>query len=223
MHEISFIEHFKKTPVFSLSDVNQLIQNKIYAKKFLKRMIIKKRVFRIKKNLYTAHDDPFLISTFIKKPSYISGISALSYRRSITQIPNMVFCSTLKKSSKEKFGREILFRETKHFFGYSLENYDGFLIPIADIEKAIIDSIGTFPVHIIEEAMSEVNEQKMTEYLNKIKESKTIKRIGYLMEENGFDVYKKLKKCINYKYIYLDPLGIKKGKKNKKWRIINNK
>ena len=59
----------------------------------------------------------------------------------------------------------------------------------------------------------------MVKYLKKIGKSSIIKRIGYLLEENGYDIYPELKKFINSKFIHLDPL--KKGKiKNKKWRVI---
>jgi len=222
MYESDFIEHFKKTPVFSLSDANQIIKNKNYSKKFLKKMIEQGKVFRIKRGFYTLYDDPFLVSTFIKMPGYISGVSALTYHRKITQIPKSVFCITLKKSSKEFFMEEIIFNQTRHFFGYNTEDYEGFKIPIADVEKAIIDSLGKVPIHVIEEAISEINKEKMISYLSKIKESKIVKRMGYLMEHYNIDIYNEVKEFINYKYIYLDPLGNRKGIKNKKWGLIIN-
>jgi predicted transcriptional regulator of viral defense system len=42
------------------------------------------------------------------------------------------------------------------------------------------------------------------------------------MEKNGYDIYKELKPFINYKYILLDPLAKKQGRKDKKWNIIGN-
>lgn len=225
MYEVDFIEHFKKVPVFSLSDVNQLIESKNYAKKFLKKMIKKDKVYKIKRDLYTLHNDPFLVACFIKKPSYISCLSALSYHKEITQIPGKVFCITTKDNYNIEFNEKIEFIKTNHFFGYNLEKYEKFKIPIADIEKAIIDSIGIVPLHLVEEAIPEINKKKIVDYLKKIKKSSTLKRIGYLMEKHGFDVYDELKKYINYKYIYLDPLENKnpeKQGKNKKWKIIIN-
>ena len=59
MYETRIKEHFSKTPVFSLSDVNQIINNRQYSKRFLKRMVKDKGIFKIKKNLYTLNKDPF--------------------------------------------------------------------------------------------------------------------------------------------------------------------
>ncbi len=222
MYELKVMENFSKTPVFSLSDVNQIINNRVYAKKFLRREIERGKILKIKKNVYTVHKDQFLVSAFLVKPSYISSVSALSYHKLITQIPNEVFCATTKKSGKIKFFTQINFFHTKHFFGFKIEDYDGFKIPIADPEKALIDSFSVVPVSVFEEAFDSINETKMIEYLKKIKKSSIAKRVGYLMEENGFDMYEKLKKLINYKYIGLDPLLKPKGKKNRKWGLIIN-
>jgi len=219
MYELEFLENLSKLPVFSLSDLNQVIENRGYAKKFLKRMCSQKKIFKIKKNFYTFYKDDLLVSTFLVKPSYISSASALSYYRLITQIPNEVFCATQKKS--QKIGK-INFFHTNYFFGFKNEEYENFKIMIAEPEKAIIDSFSIIPVSIFEEAFEEINSDKMMEYLKKIKKSSIVKRVGYIMEKNGFDVYNELKNLINYKYINLDPLLKSKGRKDMKWKIIDN-
>jgi len=206
-------------PVFSLSDLNQIIDNRDYAKKFLKKMCKEGKIRKIRKNIYTFHEDDFIIGSFLVKPSYISSVSALSYYKLITQIPNEVFCATLKKS--KNIGK-INFFHTDYFFGYKEENYENFRILIAEPEKAIIDSFSILPVSLFEESIGEIDAGKMTEYLKKIRKSSIIKRVGYLMEKNGEDIYESVKSMINYKYILLDPLLKKKGKKNKKWGIIDN-
>lgn len=222
MYETKIIKQFSKIPVFSLSDVNQFINNRSYSKKFLKRMIKNKSFFKIKKNLYTLHKDPFLISTFIIKPSYISGVSALSYYNLVTQIPNEIFCATQKDNTKFKFIQQINYFHTNYFFGFKKEKYENFEIFIAEPEKAIIDSISIIPISIFEEAFEEIDSEKMIEYLKKIKKSSLVKRIGFLMEKNGYNVYGKLKNFINYKYIFLEPLVKSRGKKDKKWSLIIN-
>ena len=75
---------------------------------------------------------------------------------------------------------------------------------------------------MVEEAFSEINSDKLISYLKKIKKSSIVKRIGFLAERNGFEVYDELKAFINNRYIFLDPLKAKKGKKNKRWRLIEN-
>lgn len=219
MYELELKEKLFGLPVFRLGDVNQIVENRVYAKKVIKRMIEKGIVVKIKKGLYTFHKDPFLVSTFILKPSYISSVSALYYFHKITQIPTHIFCATIKRPKTYSFLTKISFFHTNYFFGFKLVEYENFKIPIATPEKAIIDSVGIVPLSLIKEALDEINVERMVEYLEKIGKSSVVKRMGYLLEEIGYDVYGKLKKFINSKYIHLDPL-VKGKTKNKKWKVI---
>jgi len=212
----------RKMPVFSLSDVSQIVSGKEYAKKLLLREVRKGRINRIKRDLYTYHNDSLLVSTYIIKPSYITGVSALSYHGLITQITKEIFCNTLKKSTKIEFYGRINYNNTKNFYGIKNYEYEGFIIPIAIPEKALIDSIRIVPLSLCEEAIKELNKEAIIGLLKKEGKSSTTKRIGYLLEKHGNKVFKELRGLINNKYIYLDPLAKKKGKKNKKWRMIIN-
>ena len=140
----------------------------------------------------------------------------------ITQIPKDIFCYTLKKEKSLTFVSEIKFIQTKYFFGFDNSEYMNFKIPIASPEKAIIDAIGIIPISVIEDAWDNIDIEKMLEYLQKIKKSNIVKRIGYLLEKHGFDIYDKIKNNLNNKYIYVDPLAKKQGQKNKKWKLIIN-
>ncbi len=220
MYESKILK-LKEVPVFALSDIAQIVSGKEYAKKLLRKLKKSGEIKKIRKNIYTFHEDDFLISTFLLKPSYISSVSALSYHKLISQIPKDTFCFTTKEKKTMNFNSDILFFNTKYFFGFKSEEYMGFKIPIACIEKAIIDSIGVVPISIFEEAIEKIDINVMLELLKKIKKSSIIKRIGYLLEKNGFQV-EKLRKNINNKYIYLDPLAKKKGSRNKKWKVIIN-
>lgn len=220
MYEADIKELFSKVPVFSVADLTQVISNRTYAKKFISAMVERKKVKRIRKDLYTYHDDPFLISTFILRPSYISGISALSYHQMITQIPKEVFCCTSKPTKTYFFIERIGFHQTKSFFGFEMKKYLGFDIPIATPEKALIDSIGYTPISVTEEAFEDIDPERMIIYLQQIKKSNIIKRIGYLLETHEHDAFPILKKYINDKYIPLDPLAKHKGTKDRKWKMI---
>lgn len=220
MYEADVIEHFSKVPVFTLSDVSQLITNRDYAKKFISGMVRKNKVNRIRKNLYTFHDDPFLVATYILKPSYISSVSSLSYHHLITQIPKEVFCFTPKPTRKYFFRELIRFHHTKYFFGFEMNKYLDHVIAIATPEKAAIDSIGKVPLSVIDEAFEDMDHEKMICYLHKIKKSSIIKRIGYMLEVHGFDVFPELSRYINDKYIPLDPIAKHGGTKNGKWKLI---
>ncbi len=91
---------------------------------------------------------------------------------------------------------------------------------IATVEKAIIDSIGKVPLSVIEDSFEKLNTQRMLFYLNKIQKSSIVKRIGYLLESNGYDVYSDLKRFVNNRYIPVDPIVKGKGTRNDKWKLI---
>lgn len=228
------LQKLKETAVFSLSDISQIVSGKEYAKKLLKRMCGRGEIIKLKRDAYTFYDDAFLVSGFLVRPSYISSVSALSYYKLITQIPKDIFCFTTKttkqfnylgknnKNDKNYINKtKIQFVNTKYFFGFENKEYMGFNIPIATPEKAVIDSIGAIPLGIIAEAVSSLNIGLIKIYLKKIRKSSVVKRIGFILEKNGFDVTD-LKKSVNSKLIYLDPLGKKKGKVNKEWKLIIN-
>ena len=221
MYESKILK-LRDVPIFSLADISQIVSGKEYAKKLLRKMVLSKEIKKIKRDKYTFYDDPFLVSTFVNKPSYISSVSALSYHKLISQIPKDVFCFTLKKEKDVEFTSKIKFIKTKYFFGFDYLEYSNFKIPISTPEKAIIDSIGLVPLSLIEESFEEVNIERILEYLKKIKKSSIIKRVGYLLEKHKYDIYDKIEKYINNKYIYLDPIAKKYGKRNKKWRLIIN-
>ena len=62
---------------------------------------------------------------------------------------------------------------------------------------------------LFEEAIRSVNINKMLEYLKKIKKSSLLKRVGYLLEKQGFKVFDEIKYHLNNKYIFLDPIAKK--------------
>jgi predicted transcriptional regulator of viral defense system len=220
MYEAEIIEKFSKVPVFSLADVSQIVKNRNYAKVVVSRMVKNRKIKKVKKGFYTLHEDPFLVSTFLVKPSYVSSVSALYFHRKITQIPNEIFCFTNKLPRKIFFLTTINFFHTDLFFGFEIEKYEGFDVPVATVEKAIIDSVGKFPLSLIEEAFEGINLKRMLEYLKKIKRPSVVKRVGFLLEKNGYRVYSELKDCIKDNYIPLDPLLKTKRRKERKWKVL---
>jgi len=219
MYEVIILEKFSNMPVFSLADVSQITKSKIYAKILISSLLKKGMVKKIKRDLYTLYDDPFLVATFIVRPSYISSISALSFYGDIPQLPNEIFCFTNKSPKTFHFIQTIRFFHTNFFFGFKEIEYKGFKILIADREKAIIDSIGKVPIYVFEEALEKINLEKMLDYVKRIGKRSLAKRIGYLLEKFGYDVYLDLKGFIDKKFVFLDPI-VKGKKKDKKWMVI---
>ena len=217
MYELELIKTVEKMPVFSLADVAKITKSRNYAKKLLSRLTKRKIIKKIMRDMYTTNDDLFLIAPFLYTPSYISCASALQYHGLISQIPNAIFLMTPKRSKKIRYKMHLLYQKTNKYFGFQMVKYQNIWLPIADPEKAFIDSIGIHPLNLIYEALDELNPKKLMLYAKKTDETK---RIGYLFEKNNIQL--KLPKKLSYKYIYLDPLGAKTGEKNKKWRLIIN-
>lgn len=221
MYEYGLLR-LKEVPVFSLSDVAQIVSGKGYAKQLLARMVSRGEVRRLRGGLYSFHDDDFLVSTYLVKPSYISSVSALSYHRLITQIPKEVHCFTTKRGAVMRLGMDIRFFHTEYFFGFGEREHAGFRIPIADAWKAVIDSFGVVPVSVFEEAVEKVDPESMLLCLKRIRKSSILKRAGFLLERNGFDSYPDLRKMINRRYIRFDPLAGSGGERNRKWGLVVN-
>ncbi|MCD6227066.1 hypothetical protein J7J90_01075 [Candidatus Micrarchaeota archaeon] len=217
MDELKIFNKLKKIPVFTLNDFKKVVRT-TYAKSALSHLVKKKIVFHIIKGRYTVYDDPFIIAPFIYKSSYIGSYSALYYHGLITQIPMNIICITGSPPKKIKvFDREIRYRHSKYIFGYEMIDYKGLKIPISSPEKAIIDSIGLVPLHVILEEINNINKDKL--WLMAQRMPPPIKRrIAYI-------IFKTWGEVINIptgRRIYLDPVGQKKGKFIKQFNIIDN-
>ncbi len=126
--------------VFNVNDVSRITGK---GKNYLYLLLSKSRlVARAQNGVYYLPDtDPMEVASYIATPSYISLISAFGYYKLIDQIPNVVKVITTKRHGEmEKVqGTRIVFKTTKRemLYGYHREHN----ISIADIEKAVVDSI----------------------------------------------------------------------------------
>ena len=232
MRQIELIAYLKQYPLFSAITLqNKLGKSKAYCNLVLYRWQQQKLIFRIERNKYTVHQDPFLIASRLVWPSYISGRSALQYYHLSDQVPheitvvvtkpkkNLLFCNTL-----------IRFTVTKpaHFFGYRKIKYPEQEIFIASPEKALIDSelLGKVSVAEIKEILtshlSELHLAALIIYLIRINSSSVLKRFGYLLELMGKDYHQRFQKYCDATLIFLDPTRSHQGLKNQKWRLIIN-
>lgn len=101
-----------------------------------------RRFLRVQNGLYClSGTDPFRIASAISHPSYISLISAFAYYKLIDQIPNSIKVIAGKRHSGVELasGTRIEFRSVKGGMLYGYSRKHG--VSIADVEKAIIDSL----------------------------------------------------------------------------------
>jgi len=234
MNKINMIRELEKYPVFNLKTLKDIIdKDSSYSKLVIYRLKKDKLIFEIEKNKYTTKKDAILISSSIIWPSYISGWSALRYYNFTEQLPQTILIITTRKRKKKEINFnniKIIFTKVKpkYFFGYKKEHYGDFDIFVADKEKALIDSALFKKISfseicdIVRNNIKDINVDLLMNYLIKIKNKTLIKRLGFLLDKVGMDKYHELKRFINSKYIPLDYALIKKGKKNRKWKVIEN-
>ncbi len=219
--------------VFSVKDVTKIINKSSgYSSLMLFRLKKKGLIFEVEKGKYALKEtNPFLIISNLTYPCYISFLTAFSYYNLATQIPKKIQIVCLKSKKETIFdGYNLKFIKIKQnrFFGYKREKVNTGFIFIAEIEKAIIDSLFLpkyCPIDNTYNALKEmenINIEKLIDYAFRMKKDIILKRLGYLLEKKGIDIYNRVKNKINYKYDFLDIVS-KKGKKNKKWRLIINR
>ncbi len=228
---IRTLEAYEK-PVFTVNDVSKVIDaDKKYARVYLNRLKAKGVVEAVERDKYVlAGTHPYVAATNLVFPSYMSFLTALHYYGATTQIPGIIYiASTRSKKSLTLKGYSLEFVKLKkeRFFGYTREKFQGKFIFVAEKEKLIVDSLFLpwyCPVDEIYNAMGDekLSIDTLVEYGLRMDSIVTIKRLGYLLEKRGTDVYERLKPGLNRKYDPLNPLLPKKGEKNVKWRLIIN-
>ena len=234
MKQIDIIKNLEKYPVFDLKIVKEIIEkDSDYAKLVVHRLKKNKLIFEIEKNKYTTNKDPVVIASNIIWPSYISCWSAFRYYNITEQLPQIISVMTTRKRKKKEvslYNTKIVFTKIKpkYFFGYRRERYQNFNIFIANKEKALIDSALLKKVSfseicsIMKINIKSINIDLLVKYLLKIKNKTLIKRFGFLLDKSGIDKYNRFKKIIDFKYVPLDYAVPTEGKRDKKWRVIDN-
>lgn len=225
MKKISLLKRLEQYPLFTLNDLAKITQKKPeYNRLLLHRLMKDNLIRRIEKSKYTTHEDPIIYASHIITPSYISLWTALRYYDITTQLPLVTTVMTAKNKRQIRGDTETIeFAKTKHMWGYSKINYQGFEVFMADKEKTAIDGLLTMklPMDEINNAVKECDTKKLAEYALKTKNRSVIKRIGYLMEHNNMNT-SILFANVNENYIPLDGNLPKKGPKNKGWKIVVN-
>lgn len=234
MSRISLLKELEGYAVFSNKTVRELTnKGKDYTKLLIYRLKKQGLIKEIEKNKYTLQNDLLVIASSIVWPCYLSFWTALRYHNLTEQLPQNIFVITTRaKKSREIVldNNKIFFIKVKpkYFFGFKKEQYGDFIIFIAEKEKALIDSALFKKISfselssIIKQHLDEISSELFVDYLKKIKNKALVKRFGLLFDNLGMDFHNQLKRFINATYIPLDYGVVKRGKKNKKWKVIEN-
>ncbi|MEM2123633.1 MAG: hypothetical protein QXE79_08375 [Candidatus Bathyarchaeia archaeon] len=212
--------------VFTISDLQKIIgKSEKIAYVYLNRMLKRGLIHKIEGGKFTIYEDPFLISTQLVYPSYISFLSAIFLHGKTTQTVNEILVATSrKKGGLDVFGMRVKFVRVnpKFMFGFRRIEKGGSYIFLADLEKAIIDSLYLpryCPLSEIFNALKDADVEKLLEYASILGVESINRRVGYMLELLGAKTDLKVRGRTPYK---LNPVIKSYGKFDSKWRLYIN-
>jgi predicted transcriptional regulator of viral defense system len=214
-----------KQQIIRFNDILRITKSNSYAKVLIHRAIKSGALIQIRKGVYSASNDIYVIASNIYYPSYLSFLSA-SYLYGFTEaIPVTVYVAT---SQKHK-GLDVLeyiikFKRIPHVYGYHKEKHEGGEIFLADQEKLMVDSflypecMGNFlEIENVFSKSAAPDLNRLKNYLARIGSNKAYRQIGYMVEKyKQVDISGWMK--IDRNYHDLNPF-LKGRKINKKWRL----
>lgn len=213
--------------VFAASDLSRLMKAKpADTHNLTKALKAKGAIGSVKRgSFYLKGTSEFAIGASLNWPSYLSFRSALSYYGFTDQMPKAIYFASTKYH-KPVANFKFITLSRKRFFGY--EESGGFAI--ADKEKAIIDSL-LLPRHsggmrqvssAFSEALGSLNKKRLVEYAIRMGSRAVIRRLGFLLEENGVRALRVLQDSVGSGFELLDPSVGRKNRFNKKWLLDIN-
>jgi predicted transcriptional regulator of viral defense system len=151
MKYIGYIRsHFNdpKFPVFTSQELNAVLGLKGISSAYLKRLINylinRGEIVRIRKGVYTFHDEITVVG-FAFRPFYYGLENALTIMHLWEQGTNPIIITPNNvRRGIRKFGEgnySVLRIRRDLFFGYDFVQSGGFWIPVSDYEKTLIDFI----------------------------------------------------------------------------------
>ena len=112
-------------------------------------------------------------------------------------------------------------------FGYTKQKFREKYMFLADKEKAIIDSLYLpehCPISETFEALEskEIETKKLIQYALQMDSIVLLKRLGYLLEKQGIDIYPQVGNKLNLRYDLLNPLLKRSKEKSTQWKLNIN-
>lgn len=225
LSSLQLVERLRTKPLFTLNQLSLITgHRKSYAKVLAGRLVKKGVIFRVERGKYTAHEDPMLFSSHIVQPSYLTLWTALSFYGLTTQLPREIFVASRVRKWPLRFGDTRINFIRLEPWGFLKMPYRGMEIFVAEKEKLLLDIIATNLVPVAEtgELIEEADTQKVMEYSLRTGNRSLIKRVGFLLEEHGIGA-ENLRKMGDNNYILLIKRGKKKGKRNRRWKLTDNR
>lgn len=212
MKEKQILALFDTAPVLTTKQLAAAIGDMNYTKVSLSKLVARGTVTRLRRGIYTIHEDPVIYASHIFHPSYISLWFAFQHHGATTQLPRRIEVMARRNEAL----KNVDLIKTKELWGYRQVNYRGQRIFMADLEKAIIDAIETerMPVDEVMNAIGKADLEKLVEYALRMPVT-VMKKIGYVAEMAGHPLevlFKRVKDDRNYAIYYAAENG-------NRWRV----
>lgn len=173
------------------------------------------------------------LATRLVEPSYVSFWTALNYYGWTEQAPRSVFVANTHRSASravEAHRIRLVKLPTKRFFGYEMAKEGPVAFPIAQPEKALVDSLylpscaggADLVARALEEALPSVSVERLQEYGARMRVRTLASRLGYLLESHGVSA-EALRTSASSTYVKLEPTGPRRGRFVARWRVIDNR
>ncbi|MEM3404600.1 MAG: hypothetical protein QXJ17_08700 [Nitrososphaeria archaeon] len=215
-----------KLAIFTINDLLKVTDlSKCVAYVYINRMVNRGLIYKIERGKFTIYNDPFLVSTQLLYPSYISFLTGLFLHGKTTQTINEILVATSKrKNSVESFGLKIKFVKLnpKFMFGFNKVEKGSSYIFLAKLEKVILDSLYLpryCPLSDVYNALKEADIDKLLMFASELKVEAINRRLGYMLEVLGVRTNLVAQNRTPYK---LNPAIKSLGEFNKKWRLYVN-
>ena len=232
MQLLQVIRHLVQSSlaVFTINDLSRILRKpKNYCSLYLHRLKKKEHILQVEKGKYALNDtNIYAIASNLIPHSYVSFLSALSYYKLTTQLPQTIHVVAPKSKKPIYFqGYNLHFvkMNPSKIFSITKQYSGGKNLFIGTKEKVIIDSIYLPRYCPLSETYDALKEAKLglNELLRtalKMHSFVLMKRLGYLLEKEGINLSRKIK--LNKTYDRLNPFTPGKGRRNDKWKLIVN-
>lgn len=180
------------------------------------------------------------LESFFDGKYYVGYQNAAQLHGVAEQMPLSISIITLNQRRPLHVGNQkIDFRKisASNFFGIKKIKYSDVLLNVSDKEKTIIDCLERYNIcggidevaRTISNAVEDISEEKLLNYLEKFNSKPVLQRMGYILDkllQNGFDIDKKIltniEKLAGQKTYLLEARTKENGRHSKRWKIIEN-
>ena len=228
--------------VYTRADIISFCGDKSRIDYLIRRLLIKKRLRNIIKNVYLfipmkapggewAGNEYVIAKALVKGAKYYIGYSSVFNSYGFTdQVAQMVHVVNEKYSLKKNIGG-VRYRLIKvlpdRIYGLETRRINKEDIVFASKERALIDAFDFYDVKkasgILTEQLSKMNAALLVDYVGRYPVKIIRRRIGYFLEKLGVRQALLSKIDTGTKgYSFLYDTDVKKGKADKRWRVIIN-